>query len=80
MEFPFSRETMKVSGQLVREKTLAPRTIALFGFARDVSRCPLSIAFRSAPAETTHKSSVIQGSVQPVVKRPAVAGQGKSEW
>ena len=40
----------------------------------DVSRSPLSIAFRSAPIETAPKSSVIQRSVQPAVKRPAVAG------
>ena len=39
----------------------------------DVSPCPLSISFRSAPIETPRKSSVIQRNAQPAVKRPAVA-------
>jgi hypothetical protein len=41
------------------------------GRSVDGSRCPLSIAFRSTPVEAPCKSSVIQRSAHPAVKRPA---------
>src|SRR5262249_55436604 len=40
----------------------------------DVSRCPLSVVFRSAPVETPGQSSVLRRSAQPTGKMPALAG------